>query len=317
MGNFFIDDTRKKLRKAANRFQKNIKKLLKKNGIVKVFIFAFCFGLLPAIAVNAATLPEPDGAEVFFFRTKEVDVPVIMYHLITEKPKYIGKYGVTPTEVEADLVYLKENGYTTVHMQDLVNFVERGDRLPKKPIVLTFDDGNSSDYTYLFPLLQKHEMKAVLAIIGEATDRCTNDSADNPKGKYPNLTWPQIKEMYESELLEIQSHGYNMHGKLGSGKKRGESADAYAARLTTDLKKLQDACQAHLGYVPNTFIYPLGIVGEGSRQVFENLGMVASLGCEEGVTVVRQGDKDCLFRMHRYNRPSGKSVQSILEKIAK
>ena len=317
MGNFFMDDTKKKLRKAANRFQKNIKKLLKKNGLLKLFIFAFCLGLLPAIATNAETLPEPDGAEVFFFRTKEVDVPIIMYHMITEKPKYIGKYGVTPAEVEADLVYLKENGYTTVHMQDLADFVERGDRLPKKPIVLTFDDGNSSDYTYLFPLLQKHDMKAVLAIIGEVTDRYTNDNAKNSKGKYPNLTWQQIKEMHESELLEIQSHGYDLHGRRGSGKKKGESPDAYNARLSADLKKLQDVCYTQLGHVPNTFIYPLGIVSEGSRQVLENLGMVASLGCEEGVTVVRQGDKDCLFKMHRYNRPSGKSVQSILEGIAK
>ena len=278
----------------------------------------FCIVIIACTAGVQASEPQaPTDTEVFFFREKEKEarVPIIMYHLITEKPKYTGKYGVTPSEVEKDLIYLKENGYTTIVMQDLINFVERGKRLPKKPIVLTFDDGNSSDYNYLLPLLQKHDMKAVLAIIGEATDRCTTYMDKNPKSKAPNMTWYQVKELHKSGHCEIQSHGYNVHGKGGSGKRRSESAEAYHTRLTADLKKLQDACETHLEWVPNTFIYPLGIVGKGSRQIIESLGMVASLGCEEGINIVQQGDKDCLFNMHRYNRPSGKSVEDILNGI--
>ena len=269
------------------------------------------------MAVQAAPSQAPEDLEAFFFRekVKEAEVPIIMYHLITERPKYIGKYGVTPADVEKDLIYLKEDGYTTVVMQDLIDFVERGKQLPKKPIVLTFDDGNSSDYNYLLPLLQKHDMKAVIAIIGDATDRYTKDVEKNPKAKFPNMTWHQVKALHESGHFEIQSHGHNVHGKGGSGKRKGESAEAYHARLTKDLKKLQDACETHLSWIPNTFIYPLGIVGKGSRQIIEDLGMAASLGCEEGVNIVKLGDGDCLFNMRRYNRPSGKSVEDILRKV--
>ena len=280
--------------------------------VIMFLIIAFT-----SIGAYTAQAQELDDTQVFFFREKEVEVPIIMYHLITERPKYVGKYGVTPAEVEKDLIYMKENGYTTVVMQDLINFVERGKRLPDKPIVLTFDDGNTSDYTYLFPLLQKYNMKAVLAIVGEVTDRYTNAMCDNPKGKFPNMTWQQIKELHESGLFEIQSHGYNVHGRGGSGRQRGENTEAYRSRLTADLTKLQDACEAHLGWTPNTFVYPLGVVGKGSRKIIEELGMAASLGCEEGINIVRQGDKDCLFTMRRYNRPSEKSVESILSKAKK
>ena len=280
------------------------------------FILLCCVILCMQLPLFTAA-QAPDDTEVFFFREKEVAVPIIMYHLITEKPKYIGKYGVTPTDVEKDLLYLKENGYTTVVMQDLINFVEKGKRLPKKPIVLTFDDGNTSDYTYLFPLLQKHKMKAVLAIIGDPTDRYTNTRVQNPKAKFPNMTWEQIKELHDSKLCEIQSHGYNVHGRGGSGKKSGESAEAYHARLTADLQKLQTACEAHLDWTPNTFVYPLGVVGKGSRKIIEDLGMAASLGCEEGINMVRQGDKDCLFQMRRYNRPRGECVERILQRANK
>jgi len=258
---------------------------------------------------------EPDETEVFFFRQQEVEVPIIMYHLVTDRPKFIGKHGITPQELEKDLTFLREAGYNTIVMQDLINFVERGKKLPKNPIVLTFDDGNFSDYSYLFPLLQENKQRAVVAIIGEATDRCTN-LAETHK-KLPNLTWPQVKELHDSGLVEIQNHGYNVHGKGGSGKKRGESADAYHNRLTEDLTKLQEACEAHLGWQPTTFVYPLGVIGEGSREIIEAMGMAATLGCEEGINTVRQGDRDCLFKMRRINRPSGKSLESILEKWKK
>jgi len=103
----------------------------------------------------AAVEQEEIETEVFFRRAKEVSVPIVMYHLVTENPKYIGKYGVTPEELRQDLAYLKKKGYNTIVMQDLINYVERGIKLPKKPIMLTIDDGNYSDYSYLLPLLKE------------------------------------------------------------------------------------------------------------------------------------------------------------------
>jgi len=256
--------------------------------------------------------------EVFFFRTQEVELPIIMYHLITERPKYLGKYGITPEELESDLAYLKENDYETVVVQDLINFVNQGEKLPKKPIMLTFDDGNASDFLYLLPLLEKYEMKAVLAVLGGAADKYTAEAESNPNARYPNLTWPQIKELHESGLAEIQSHSYGLHNvPIGSGKKRGESNEAYKLRFFDDLKKFQDACAAQLDYSPTAFIYPLGVIGDGSREVLEELGMSASISCQEGMNIIRQGDKDCLFSLLRTNRPSGRSVEDILRKLQK
>ena len=285
---------------------------------IMTILCALCaIGLLSHTAYAQA--PEvPLEQNVFYPQAEaapeEVSLPIIMYHLITEKPKYIGKYGVTPAEVEQDLAYLKAAGFTTVFMADIINFVHKGEPLPPKPILLTFDDGNASDFTYLLPLLQQYDMKAVLAIIGDATDKYTADSKKNTKAKYPNLTWEQVQALHGSGHIEVQSHGYNVHGKLGSGKKSGEGQEAYHKRLLADLMQLQAACEANLSYLPNTFVYPLGIVGQNSRAVLEELGMEASLGCEEGINTLRQGHVDCLFKMHRYNRPSGKTVESILRK---
>jgi len=240
-----------------------------------------------------------------------------MYHLITENPKYIGKYGVTPKELASDLQYLKENNYTTVVMKDLIDFINHDTPLPEKPIVLTFDDGNFSDYQYLYPLLKEYNMKAVLAIIGKATDENTKLMEKYPTSRHPNMSWAQALELHESGLFEIQSHGYDMHGRSGSGEKRGEDLHTYHTRLYNDLNKLQNLCQEHLKYKPNTFVYPLGVIGKESRTILEKLDMQASLSCQEGINVLRPGDVDSLFKMYRYNRPSDKPLQSILENAIK
>ena len=286
--------------------------------IFSLWKFIFPLAILAAIFATSHTQVQAlDDTEVFFRTKKEAHVPIIMYHLVTENSRYIGKFGIRPSELEADLKYLKDNNYNTIVIGDLINFVENGNSLPENPIILTFDDGNTSDLKILLPLLEKYNMKAVASIIGQAADKNTKEQAENPTATYPNLTWSQITELHKSGKVEIQNHGYNVHGPTGSGKLKQESQDTYRQRLKTDLKKLQDLCEKHLGYTPNTFCYPLGIISKGSQAVLEELGFKASLSCEEGMNIIQEGDKNSLFMLKRVNRPSGRSIETILNKLHK
>jgi len=262
--------------------------------------------IIPLVLITVLCM----GAE-----TAEVsEVPIIMYHLVTKNERYVGKYGITPAELESDLKYLKKNGYETVLMSDLINFVKHGKNLPKKPIVLTFDDGNSSDYRYLLPLLEKYEMKAVLSILGKASDECTVLAAAQSEGAiFPNLTWEQIKELQASPHTEIQNHSYDMHGKNGSGRRKGEALEAYQERLHGDLSKMQQRIEEMTGESPTTFTYPLGIISDGSEEVIKELGFAASLSCYGGVkNYLARDDEGCLYRLKRDNRPSGVPVGEVL-----
>ncbi len=70
-----------------------------------------------------------------------VELPIIMYHGLTKNPSKVNAYVIPISSFEEDLKYLKENGYTTVLMEDVINYVDGNEALPEKPIVLTFDDG--------------------------------------------------------------------------------------------------------------------------------------------------------------------------------
>ena len=103
-----------------------------------------------------------------------VSLPILMYHSVLKDKSRAGKYVVSPDTLEQDMLYLKGCGYTTVVMEDLINYVENGVPLPEKPVMLTFDDGHLNNKTYVYPLLQKHGMKAVISIVGEYTELFSN-----------------------------------------------------------------------------------------------------------------------------------------------
>ena len=91
-----------------------------------------------------------------------------------------------------------------------------GDRLN---VCLTFDDGYFDFYAVVFPLLEKHRLRAVLAIppsvVRERADvpaaarlsapACMNEALPND-GAF--CTWPEIREMADSERVSIAAHGF-------------------------------------------------------------------------------------------------------------
>ena len=244
---------------------------------------------------------------------QEVRVHILMYHAISANESLQGKYTVSPEEFEADLIYLKEHGYTTVTMTELIAFVNKGDALPENPIVLTFDDGNYSDYCYALPLLQQYEMKAVFSIMGKQADEYTAENRTDIN--YPNLVWPQVTEMISSGCAEIQNHGYDLHNQqvdaVDAQKRAGESDEEYKSRISRDLQRMQDSCYAETGWMPDTFTYPFGIKNSLADEVVCEMGFSASLICEEHVNTLRQGETACLYNLGRYLRPGGSSSEGF------
>ena len=53
-----------------------------------------------------------------------VRLPVLMYHLVLRNPQVKNKFVVSESTFEEDLKYIKDNGYTTILVQDLINYTE-------------------------------------------------------------------------------------------------------------------------------------------------------------------------------------------------
>ncbi len=249
---------------------------------------------------------------------EKIAVPIILYHSILTKDKAIDKYTVSPDKLESDLKYIRDNGYTTIFMSDLIDYVYDGKTLPVKPVILTFDDGYLNNYTYAYPLLLKYEMKAVLSIIGSYVDLFTNEKSDNLV--YSHVDWDQVNELIESGCFEMQNHTYGLHtrknGRVGAKIKKGEALEHYEKILSADIGEFQRLITEKTGHTPNTFVYPYGEVSKESVPILKNMGFKASFSTYGGVNYLTR-DPDMLFGLKRNDRSRGASSKSFFTGIYK
>lgn len=245
-----------------------------------------------------------------------VRLPVLMYHSVLKNPSAAGRYVISPETFESDLKYLRENGYTAVVGSEVIDYVKNGGALPEKPVMLTFDDGYLNNLTYVVPLLEKYNMKAVISVVGSYAEKFSADHNPN----YSHLSWDDISACIKSGRVEIGNHTYNMHSqssRRGAMKKRGESDKEYEAALGADLKKNQELLLKHCQTEPRIFAYPFGAVSNTSYAIIQKLGFEMSLGCSEKVHYITCGDEKTLYLVSRFNRPSGISTEKFMQNIEK
>ncbi len=162
---------------------------------------------------------------------ENVNVPVLMYHAVSDDMWGINELFVSPSSMDEQLAYLVENGYDASWCEDLAHGADYD-----KPVILTFDDGYDDNYTELLPLLQKYNVKATVFVIGNAV------------GMSHKMTEEQIREMAASGLVSIQSHGYT-HDDMDV---MGEET------LEFELSETKKVITRMTGRIPYVLCYPTG-----------------------------------------------------------
>lgn len=250
-------------------------------------------------------------------RVEGVQLPVVMYHQLTKSDSKAGKYVLTLEQFEKDLRYLKSSGYETVTIKQLVEFSEGRTDLPENAILITFDDGNETLYEYAKPLLEQYGFTAVGFAVGALADRYTE--LDDHNLNYSNLNWQEIKELCEGNIIEIQSHSYDLHKntaeRSGVKKKKSETIEQYREFLSADAAKMKMKMREHTGTEPVAFAYPFGSFSSESGDILKSCGIKATFTCEERINIIKKAEPECLFGLGRYNRPSGISSESFFEKM--
>lgn len=117
---------------------------------------------------------------------------------------------------EKQILYLKSN-YTIIGLQDLENHLFRDQALPRKSLLITFDDGDHTVLTKALPIFKKHNISAVLfvisGLIGTSKDFWWSEVAIslNKLGKSKSYIESQLrilKNISNSERLKfLQSLG--------------------------------------------------------------------------------------------------------------
>lgn len=283
---------------------------------IKYFLLFLVFLII--VLISSYTLYNKAKTTAVYNAEDGKALPIIMYHQITTTGSKLNKYAITPEQFESDIKYLKEAGFETITITDLLSHVYDNTPIPEKPIILTFDDGYESFYEYIYPLLKEYKMKAVVSIVGSFTDQFSENEDHNLNYSY--LTWKQINEMQNSGYVEIQNHTYDLHkidnGRKGVAKKSGESLETYKEILEADILKLQQQILMYTGFKPNTLTYPFGSFSEETKEIIKEMGFLAILTCAEKLNSISY-DTDWLYSLGRFNRPYNVSTEAFFKKILK
>ncbi len=257
-----------------------------------------------------------EAAQTFAPRGTRVELPVIMYHSLVKQDNAAAQYVCPIGQVESDLRWLRENGYESVSLEELIAFADGQAALPSKPVLLTLDDGYRNNLTLLPPLLEQYDAHAVISVVGEYADIYTAWGEDG--SPHTCMSWEDLVRAAGMERLELANHSYYFHhlaGRQGSAQKPGESRDSWQAAFTADTQSLQRALEETCGVTPVCYAYPFGQLTQGADDLLREMGFRVSLTCNELRSVVTSGDPDCLFSLGRFNRDGRLSTEEYMKKL--
>jgi len=173
-----------------------------------------------------------------------------MYHHIAAPPPTAAIKGmyVAPEQFDRQIHWLKRRGYRFLAFSDLTREV-----VDDRTVVLTLDDGYADNYHAAFPILRKHDIRAVVyPIISDIGRRGVVWPGATEQTPADMMTRAQIEEMAAAGV-EFGSHLLH-HKRLG-----GMSA----AEQTEELTASRAALEEIVGRPVVSIAYPYGDFDEG------------------------------------------------------
>lgn len=240
--------------------------------LVKLFFLFIVFGSLvvqpiPLAARNLAPPPK---------------VVVLMYHHISENQQ--SSSTITPQLFREHLDGLEREGYQVISIEKLARFLTSKEGIPPKAVIVTFDDGYESFYTYAYPELKKRNMPATcFVIVSKVGDK---------EDKLPRLSWDQMRDM-QAHGMSFQSHTYNSHYKAIASRSifsranpkpvvcepawleaagRRETPQEYEARVREDLLLAKTILERELGRPVEHLAWPYGVASPEAVKIARSVG---------------------------------------------
>lgn len=254
-------------------------------------------------------------------KEKTYRLPVLMYHHFDEN--VTADTVVSPERFREQMVALKDAGYTTVTLSQIADFIDFGVPLPEKSVLITLDDGYSSNLAVAAPILEELGLCATVFVIGIYEGETISPNSGNPL--YPaRFSYEDARWWVENGVLDLQSHSYNMHqnaadgwtGRDGILPLKSECQEAYCAALLEDAGAFeQRRAQCEIETPLLALAYPYGFFDSRADEVLRKAGFRFTFTVDEHSNILRVGNETCLWNMGRFNVTERDSGERLLKRL--
>ena len=229
-------------------------------------------------------------------------IPVLMYHKIPDAPLATKhQIYVTKEHFAQHLAYFQKRKLTPITFADYLKFAN-GDRpladFPRRPIILTFDDGYTDNYTNLLPLMQQYGYRGVIYLLGDAGIRYNQWDADfdpaEPRSDIMDLTQ---KQAFVAAGWEIGAHTMS-HPRLTT-----LPLPEAAAEIRRSKAELEAALQTELV----SFAYPYGDLNDTVKAAVRSAGFAFGVATDSGGLHL-EDDRMQVFRINMFPHETTSSL---------
>ncbi|TDN37536.1 hypothetical protein E4631_01310 [Hymenobacter sp. UV11] len=229
-------------------------------------------------------------------------MPVLMYHKIPDAPiatKH--QIFVTKENFAKHLAYFKSQDIIPITFRDYQDFASARRPLaefPKRPIVLTFDDGYTDNYTNLLPLMQQYGYRGVLYLLGDFEVRHNQwDLAVDPAEPRAEIMSEAQKQAFVAAGWEIGAHTQT-HPRL---------AALPPAEAATEIASSKAELERRLGIEVLSFAYPYGDLSPETKQLVQQAGFTYAVATDSGGLHL-EDDRMQIFRINMFPHETGSSL---------
>ena len=254
--------------------------------VVRIIFFVLIGVFFIFVAIKLVTMHKK-----YSINEKAVNISIFTYHeVVPDAGKVVEKFMQIPEDkFENQITGLQYLGFNVIRYSDLIGYYAGDQTLSQYNYIITFDDGYESVYKYAYPIIKSREIPITIFVIDEKV------------GTEGYLSWNQLKEMEESGLVDVYTHGLDHE----------DSTKLSAEELLNRVNIAEDNLIMALGISnrPKVFAYPYGKYTDEQLSLLKENGYIQNL-MDDKTNVSSKTDLYVLHRSYAYN-------DSLLELVVK
>lgn len=236
----------------------------------------------------------------------EKKIPILMYHKVTvETIDSKHKIYVDKKKFEKQLQFFRFRNFKTLTFKDYYAFIKGEKHLstfPKRPLIITFDDGYLSVFENALSILQKYDFKVVMFLLGD------KNILQNNWDKGEQISHNRL--MNKQQRQQIFRAGWEIGAHTMTHKDLTKISEQEAMKEISEAKKeLSNEFKTEI----ITFAYPYGSYNETIKKIVEKSGYIFGIATDSGGMTI-QDDRFAVFRVNMF--PS-ENIFSLYKKTAR
>lgn len=242
----------------------------------------------------------------YFLKNYARWIPVLMYHKIPKtKIASQHKIYVTEADFEKHLSFFKKMGFTTLTFSELALY-RKGllsfKSFPRKPLILTFDDGYRDNLENASPLLKKYGYKAQLFLLANSQINSNNWDASSNEPTHEIIA-NEERQLWKNSAFEVGSHGFT-HKKIST-----MTHEEIKSELTLSKELLQKEFSSDI----NTYAFTYGDTNLTAKTMTQEAGYEYAVNTDSGGLLLEE-DPYAIFRVNIF---PDENAWSLFKKTSK